>query len=108
MINIKESQNTDETCTALIKYFLDDQELPCHLKTLKKEIDNYYYDLDEKILCRIITNETNRNQTSIIPVLPQNLEIPAFKYFHSEVGGHLRINKTSQIEAVLLCPISSN
>jgi hypothetical protein len=48
----------------------------------------------EKILCRIITNETNRNQTSIIPVLPQNLEIPAFKYFHSEIDGHLGINKT--------------
>jgi hypothetical protein len=48
LINIKESQNTDETCTALIKYFLYDKELPDHLKTLKKEIDNYYYDLDGK------------------------------------------------------------
>ena len=38
--------------------------------------------------------EANRNQTSVIPVLPQKLIIPAFEYFHSDIGGHLGITKT--------------
>jgi len=66
--------------------------LPAEMKSFKKEIDNYYYDLDEKILCRIMTDSDKRNQTSIVPVLPQILEKPAFEFFHSEVGGHLGIH----------------
>ena len=57
------------------------------MKSLKKN-DNFYYDLDEKILCRIMTDNNNRNQTSIVPVLPQILEKPACEFFHFEVGGH--------------------
>ena len=65
------------------------------MKSFKKEIDNYYYDLEEKILCRIMTNNNNRNQTSIVgPVLPHILEKPAFEFFHSEIGGHLGVDKT--------------
>ena len=41
-----------------------------------------------------MTDNNNRNQTSIVPVLPQILEKPACKFFHSEVGGHLGIDKT--------------
>ena len=59
-------------CLALINYFVNDDALPDKFKTLRKEIDNFFYDLDEEILCRIVTAEANRNQTSIIPVLPQN------------------------------------
>jgi hypothetical protein len=68
--------------------------LPNKFKALRREIDNFYYDLDKEILCRIVTDDTNRKQTSIIPVLPQNLVIPAFEYFHSDIGGHLGITKT--------------
>ena len=68
-------QKKDNTCAALIEYFLYDKELPDAIKSLKKEINNYYYDLDEKILCRIMTDNNNRNQTSIVPVLPLILEI---------------------------------
>ena len=57
-------------CVALINYFVNDDVLPDKFKTLRKEIDNFYYDPEEEILCRIVTAETNRNQTSIIPVLP--------------------------------------
>ena len=81
-------------CSALINYFVNDDALPDKFKTLTKEIDNFYYDLDEEILCRIMTAETNRNQTSKIPVLPQNLIVPAFEYFHSDIGGHLGVTKT--------------
>ena len=94
--NIKRKQKKDEMCVALINYFVNDVALPDKFKTHRKEIDNFYYDLDEEILCRIVTSETNRNQTSIIPVLPQNLIIPAFKYFHSDIGGHLGVTKTFQ------------
>jgi len=59
------------------------------MKSFKREIDNFYYDLDENILCRIMTDNNNRNQTSIVPVLPQILEKSAFEFFHSEVNGHL-------------------
>ena len=54
--SIKIYQKKDNTCAALIEYFLYDKELPDEMKSFKKEIDNYYYDLDEKILCRIMTD----------------------------------------------------
>ena len=94
--NVKfDFQKKDNICAALIDYFLYDKELPDTMKSFKKEIDNLYYNLDENILCRIMTdNNNNRNQTSIVPVLPQILEKPAFGFFHSEVGGHLGIDKT--------------
>ena len=92
--NIKIYQKKDNICAALIEYFLYDKELPDEMKSFKKEIDNYYYDLDEQILCKIITDSDKRNQTSIVPVLPQILEKPAFEFFYSEVGGHLGIDKT--------------
>ena len=41
-----------------------------------------------------MTDSDKRNQTSIVPVLPQILEKPAFEFFHSEVGGHLGIDNT--------------
>jgi len=37
-----------------MNYFLYDKELPDTMKSFKKEIDNFYYDLHEKILCRIV------------------------------------------------------
>ena len=70
------------------------EELPDTVKSFKKVIDNFYCDLDEKILCRIVPNDDNRNQTSIIPVLPKSLEDPAFEFFHSEMGGDLGIYQT--------------
>ena len=91
--SIKIYQKKDNTCAALIEHFLYDKELPDEMKSFKKEIDNYFYDIDEKILCRIMT-DNNRSQTSIVPVLPQILQKPAFEFFHSEVGGHLGIYKT--------------
>jgi hypothetical protein len=81
-------------CLALINYFVYDDALWDKFKTLSKEIDNFYYDLDEEILCRIMTADANRYKTSIIPVLPQNLIIPAFEYFHSDIAVHLGITKT--------------
>jgi hypothetical protein len=51
---------------------LNDDELPAKLKALTREIDKYYYDFKEEILCSILTHEANKNQTSIIPVLPKN------------------------------------
>ena len=39
-----------------MNYSLYDKELPDTMKSFKKEIDNYYYDLDERILCRIMTD----------------------------------------------------
>jgi len=41
-----------------------------------------------------VKNDSNRNQTSIIRDLPQNFETTAFEFFHSEMGGQLRVNKT--------------
>ena len=94
LYNIKIYQKKDNTCAALIEYFLDDKELPDEIKSFKKEIDNYYYDLDERILCRIMTNSNNRNQISVLPVLPQILEKLAFEFYYSDVGGHLGLDKT--------------
>ena len=54
--NIKIYQKKDNTCAALIENFLYDKEQPDKMKSFKKEIDNYYYDLDERILCRIMTH----------------------------------------------------
>ena len=71
-----------------------DKELPDNMKSLKKEIYNFFYDLDEKILCRILTDNNNTIQTSIIPVLPQSLEKPAFEFSHSDISGHLGVDKT--------------
>jgi len=68
--SIKIFQKKDNTCAALIEYFLYDKELPDEMKSFKKEIDNYYYDLDEQILCKIMTDNDKRNQTSIVPVTP--------------------------------------
>jgi len=70
------------------------EELPDTVKSFKKAIDNFYCDLDETILCRIVPNDDNRNQTSIIPVLPKSLENPVFEFFHSDMGGDLGINQT--------------
>jgi len=41
-----------------------------------------------------MTDNNNRNQTFIVPVLPQIFEKPAFEFFHSEIGGHLGVDKT--------------
>jgi hypothetical protein len=35
-------------CLALINYFVNYDVLPYKFKTLRKEIDNFYYDLDEE------------------------------------------------------------
>ena len=79
--NIKIYRKKDNICAALIEDFLHDKHLPDVLKSFKKEIDNYYYDLDEKILWRIMTDNNNRNQTSRVPVLPQILEKNRFWIF---------------------------
>ena len=92
--NVKRNQEKDGMCLALINYFVNDDILPHEYKILRKEIDNFYYDFDKGILCRIVTDEANRNQTSIIPVLPEKLIMPAFEYFYSDIGGHLGVTKT--------------
>ena len=87
-------------CLTLINYFVNSDNLPDKFKALRREIDNFYYDSDVEILCLIVTGETNRNQTLIIPVLPQSLIIPAFEYFHSEIGGHLGITKILLVKTI--------
>ena len=39
--SIKLYQTKDNTCAALIEYFLYDKELPDEMKSFRKEIDNY-------------------------------------------------------------------
>jgi hypothetical protein len=78
---------------ALIYYSVNDYGLHDKFKSLRREIDNFYYDLDKEILCRIVTSEIKRNQTSINSVLPHKFVTPDFEFFHSDKGGHLGITK---------------
>ena len=79
--SIKMYQKKDDTCAALIEYFLYDKELPDEMKSFKKEIDNYYYDFDEKILCRIMTDTIKEIKLPLYQFYPKFWKNPLLNFF---------------------------